>query len=302
MIQLRNMKQKCEVVELVTKDKLKLNGLWFGPEKPKQTLIFVHCLGGSAFGHHDWLVPLINKKTSILFFSNRGNSVVSRIKKLDERKKKGYTSVKTGQSFEVFTDCKYDLQTAVDLAKDRGTKDIYLVGHSTGCQKSIYYLSKRGKQKYIKGVILLCPISDYSGMLKEKSEEELNDIAKYARKMISLNKGNELLPEHKWGSLLSAKRFLSLYTPNSIEEIFSYLDPDKKPSILHKVKVPILAIFAEKDEYADRPAKEIADWFEDNSKSKNLTIKIIKDALHSFQGKDKEVSTSISTWIQKIHN
>ncbi len=111
------MKQRAEIVGLITKDKLKLNGLWFGSENPKHVLIFVHGLGGTTFGHHDWLLPIIDSDTSVLFFNNRGNSTVSRIKKLDRRKKKGYASIKAGEVFEVSETMK-QVRKHIKEAKD----------------------------------------------------------------------------------------------------------------------------------------------------------------------------------------
>ncbi|MBU0569841.1 alpha/beta fold hydrolase, partial [Patescibacteria group bacterium] len=158
------MENKCRVIEIITPKKYLLNGLWFGGNKPKRAIIFIHGLTGSAFSGHKFITPLANENTAVITFSNRGHSKIARIKKLDERKKKGYTSENIGETHEVFTDCVDDIKGAVDFIKSQGVEKIYLAGHSTGCQKSIYYLSQKSRQKNIKGVILLCPVSDYSAI------------------------------------------------------------------------------------------------------------------------------------------
>ena len=45
--------------------------------------------------------------------------------------------------------------------------------------------------------------------------------------MVKAGKAKELVPKEIWWQYLSAERLLSLYTPDSIEEIFSYAQPDK---------------------------------------------------------------------------
>ena len=88
-------------------------------------------------------------------------------------------------------------------------------------------------------------------------------------------KMHKLLPPEIWPNLHDAQRFLSLFTPESKEEIFCYATPSRRPAALQKTSVPILLIFAEKDEHLDRPLIEIIKWFEENLINKNVSIKTI---------------------------
>jgi chaperonin GroES len=58
-----------------------------------------------------------------------------------------------GETFEIFGDCVDDLQGVVNLAKDRGVKEIYIVGHSTGSQKNVYYLPKEASKDKKEGIV-----------------------------------------------------------------------------------------------------------------------------------------------------
>lgn len=160
------MDNRCKVVSFITPWKYILNGLWFGGDKPKRAIVFIHGLASSAFSNHSLIVPAADQTTAVITFNNRGHDKIARIKKIDKRKKKGYSSELVGEAHEVFTDCVDDIQGVVDFLTKEGVKEIYLAGHSTGCQKSVYYLAQRGKQKLINGVILMCPMSDYAGALK----------------------------------------------------------------------------------------------------------------------------------------
>lgn len=60
--------------------------------------------------------------------------------------------------------------------------------------------------------------------------------------------------------------------------------------------MPQLVLLAEKDEYADRPAKEIAAWFGRNIKGKH-NIVIVRGVKHSFRGAEKRVAREIQKFI-----
>lgn len=288
------MKQ-CSVLNFNTPENYILNGLWFGPENAECGFIFLHGLSASAFVLHDTLIPLIDNSTMALFFSNRGHDKIAKVKKY--KNINDYETVLAGEAHEVFTECVDDIQGAINLLKEKGVKEIYLVGHSTGCQKSIYYLGQNNNQENIKGVVLLCPISDYSSAVATENPDKLKKAVDFAKKQVKDGKPHALLPEEISEDLLDAQRFLSLNTPDSEEEIFTYSQPGKIPETLLNVEIPILVILAEDDEYGDRPASEIGDWFSKVSKSKKLGVKIIKKAPHNLLGKEYQVAQQIKEWI-----
>lgn len=291
--------QTCKVVSITTPKNYQLDGLWFGGDHAHTGFIYIHGLTGSAFQLHDVLVPLTNQSTMALYFSNRGNNLIAKVKRLDNRSKKGYKSITIGEVHEVFTDCVDDIQGAVNFLKSHGVKEIYLVGHSTGCQKAIYYLSRPGKQELIKGVIPICPISDYSYTKKYEDPAKLKQAVDYAETLVKDGKPHELMPVEIWPELLDAQRFLSLNTPDSAEEIFTYSQPNKKPTTFQKVKTPTLIVLAGKDEYADRPARKLDAWFKANSKSNFLTTAIIDDSLHGLMRYETKISNLIRDWTTK---
>ncbi|MGH9739174.1 MAG: alpha/beta fold hydrolase [Candidatus Acidiferrales bacterium] len=288
--------KSCRCVQILTPKRYLLNGLWFGAARPATALIFVHGLGSHAFAHHNYLVSLASGGSAVLFFSNRGHDGVAAIKKLKPSAKKGYVYEPAGVAHETFTECVDDIQGAVNLLARRGARRIYLVGHSTGCQKIAFYLGRPTKLKRIAGAVLLCPISDYAGAHHEDERKRMKaEVA--AKKLVRRNRPHELLPAHLWRGPIDAQRFLSLYTPDSKEEIFTYAQPRKIPRTLHGVKAPLLVVFAGEDEYRDRDTQQIANWFRENLRSKQSAILIIPGASHSFNGKEATVARAIRRWI-----
>lgn len=288
---------KFEVIPLVTEDKLHINGLFHYPERAKGVCVYVHGLFSSAvtsLGQR--LVPAFSDHGYGTFLLNtRGAGTVTGFKREDNRKRSGYKYETLGTVYENFADCVYDLQSAVDFLKSHGVKNIFFVGHSTGCQKSTYYLTQRGKQKYVKGIILLAPLSDYAVFSRELgSDYELALL--YAKKMIVQKRGQEIMPNYLVAETLSAQRFLSLADPKSNEEIFTY-DSGKNPKSLHSLSVPTLAVFGDEDEYNGRPVLELVEWFESNLLAKKKRVEWIEGADHDFTNKEKELGSILVRWL-----
>src|SRR3989344_7591994 len=164
----------AHVIEIVTPKKVLLNGLWLGPRKPKRVIVWVHGLGSSMFSKLYLAHDLVDSKTAVLVFNNRGHDKVA--SGSSGRNKR----VRHGAAHEVFTDCADDIQGAVNFARKLKVKNVFLAGHSTGCQKSAYWGSKKGKG--VKGIILLAPMSDYASEKKSQGIRTLKRAEKVARK------------------------------------------------------------------------------------------------------------------------
>ncbi|MFA4818469.1 MAG: alpha/beta fold hydrolase [Patescibacteria group bacterium] len=286
-------------MNIITPKKYILNGLWFGSGQPQKLFIFVHGLTANAFSNHDLVVPLVGKGTAAMTFSNRGHDIIATIYPVDKKSKKGCKSIIAGMAHEVFTDCVDDIQGAVNFARSRGVKNIYLVGHSTGCQKIIYYLARAKPQSAIKGAVLLCPLSDYSSAKKFTNPRVLGRATKIARELVKQKRPHELLPGNAWPYIIDAQRFLSLHTPDSKEEMFTYARPNVIPKTLHQIKVPILTVLAEKDEHGDIQPSAMLDWFKGHIRAADASFAVVKDALHNFDGLGYKVVKIISNWAKK---
>lgn len=281
----------CFITHFTTPTGVNLSGLWFGEKEAETVYIIVHGLGSSMFSNHELFLPLVSRNNSVFFFNNRGHDTITRIKKIDNRRKKGYRSILAGKAHEVFTDCADDIAGAITEVERIKPKKIILLGHSTGCQKIVYYLAKK-RDKRVSQIILLSPMSDYAGIKHSISSENLKDLQKIAQTLVQSGNLHTLLPQTIWPAVDDAQRFLSLATSTSPEELFPYSHSERKPTELQKITIPILVILAEKDEFRDRSVKKIAAWFDRTIKAPHKVI-IISNANHSFSGYEKEVTETI---------
>lgn len=294
------MTHLAEPVRFETPQSYLLDGLLFGDTKSADIgYIFLHGLTANMFSLQNVLAPLTGAKTVALYFNNRGHDKIAKIRKLDPETEKGYTSELIGEAMEVFTDCVDDIQGAIDFLEERGISKIILVGHSTGCQKSVYYLSGSDASTSVIGAVLLCPLSDYAAALALSDLEILRDAVAVAEDLIARGTPFALLPDELGVGLYSAQRFLSLNTPDSTEEIFTYAQPEKTPTTLQSVRVPMLAVFAENDEYSDRPAEQLERWFVSVKKSQKLKTAIISGAVHNLSGYEAAVSKVVQSFTKE---
>jgi len=286
----------AHVVEIETPKKYFLNALWFGPKRPKRTILWVHGLSSSMFSKLDIVEHLVDKETAVLVFNNRGHDNVARISNASGKR------LIAGAAYERFEDCVDDIQGAVNFAKRQGSKDLYIVGHSTGCQKAAFWAIKNGEKKgsIVRGIVLLAPGSDYAGMLVKYGLPRLRHMQAIAKSMIKSDREQDFVRAKFWTDQPNTpQRFLSLYTADSIEQsIFSYFDPKRSARLLKKVKLPMLVVFGDKDEYIDRPAREILEWFEKNTAAPLLTL-LARGSTHGFKGDEKQIAKAIKSWIVK---
>jgi pimeloyl-ACP methyl ester carboxylesterase len=232
---------------------------------------------------------LATRGAAVLTFNNRGFERVSKMRIAGKRK-----WILSGAAFERFADCVDDINGAIRYVKARGARTVHLLGHSTGCQKSVYWAARGGRGA--RSITLLAPISDYSTVKRAHGAARYERVLKMARLLIARGKGNALLPLDAWPTLDSAQRFVSLYTPDSPEEIFTYSQASRVPKTLMKVRVPLFVVLAEKDEYADRPAKKIADWFIEHIYEGEVAV--MPRVGHSFKGAEERVARLIRRFVQ----
>lgn len=281
-------------LEIQTPKGVFLNGIWHGPRKARDVYIVVHGLTGSLFSMKAMVGALVGKGSAVLTFDNRGFHQVASVKR---KKRKTTSYVLAGSAHEVFTDCVDDIQGAINAAKRLGAQRIFLIGHSTGAQKVVYWAAKK-KDARVRGLVLFGPLSDYAGIVKTFGTRKLARAVARARALVRAKRPHELMPEHlrEWFAC-DAQRFLSLYTPDSREEVFTYAQKGKAPRALRSVRLPILVFLAGADEYGDRPAREIGQWFGKHLK-KGDRVCIVPHVGHSFKGGEKAVTREIREFVQ----
>ncbi len=291
----------CSLHEIVTSDKHIHQGVFYKPENPgKKALLLVHGLSSTFYHQVQFINQLaessLHQGVGLAAFNNRGHDLLASIKKVDRRQIKGYTRVAGGAGQELFAESVYDIAAGISFLAQKGFTKIILVGHSSGANKVCFYGATK-KDPRVAGVILMSPISDR--LDPELDKEKLQHDLTYMETRIKEGKGEELLIGYHFFPL-TPKRFVSLFTLHSEEDTFDIGNAPPRLTYFKRIKKPLLVLFGENDEYTDRPVREIIKVFDTYTQSRHYTSHITPQTLHSFQGKEIEITRLIGNWIRTL--
>ncbi len=306
------------LADIVTKDKLSLQGLYAEPNKKgnptspnlpagkaglrgaRRAILWMHGLS-SAFYHEPKLLEMMadaaNKEGwGFAQFNGRGHDILAGVRKLDGTVPYGYSYYPAGAGAEVFEESVMDIEAGIDFLVARGFTEIIIVGHSTGANKVCYYAATQ-KNPHVFGVVLSGPMSDRLDMAR--NDESLQETVKQMHKLVSEGKGDELLVGYHFFPL-TPKRYISLFEPRSSEDVFDYGEAEPKLSTFSKIQLPLMVLLSGADEATDRPIEEVQKAFDTHANSPKYQSVIIPGALHRFNGHEKQAVSAIIDWIKSL--
>lgn len=273
-----------------TRDELRLPMIHFESNKKDICIICIHGMCGTIIDNYFatvWGKLLAKNDIGFIYEHNRGHSIENDIVMKDGSFKR------CGCMYEIFEDCIYDIDLAIQTAKEKGYKRIILLGHSLGCNKVIYYYYK--KHPNILGIILAsAPDMIGSHLLIEPEYEEL---LKEAKENIDKNQPTKLL--HKMIEdymYMSSQTYYNWFHNNSNLNNLPIISNPKNWEQLETIDVPILTFSGSKDE----------DYYlhldllkEKATNCKSFEYQIIENTGHTYQEKELETGTLILNWINK---
>jgi pimeloyl-ACP methyl ester carboxylesterase len=281
---------KGELISFKTLDEVELSGFYKqAKRKSKKCVVYIHGLTGDFLDPP--LVDEIGESVTragfnFLSFNNRGSEIITWFKV------KGKLEM-IGGARERFEDCIDDIAAAVNYACKRGSSEVVLVGHSTGCQKSVYYQSTTQDVR-VKGIILLGPASDTDYEKKRLGKKFMWALA-YAKGTLKVGQGDRLF--YGTEEFLTFRRFYSLHKPTSLEgTIFNYRTGRMR--LLSRINVPVLAAYGSEDHFSVFSPKQELEMIGKNLKDGFKPL-IINGAGHSFEGKESNLAGAIARWLRK---
>lgn len=306
-----------DFVQVATRDGVNLEGLVFCPKDnqpladalrgstPKAVGVWIHGLGSNfhrGYKRTTILARIFNEAgIGFAAFDTRGHDWIAHGARNDKRKAKGYRGITIGSAFEKFTDSALDLDAIVDELGKR-FKKVILLGHSTGANKEVYYLSRPGVQKKVHGVALISPVSDVP-MVKKELGEKYEETLKTLQEMIKKRQSFEIVPRELSRNIYTSQRLWSLGRQESIEQMFPTRSFHGPLRLFGKIRIPALILFGENDDYlkTDKVSAEaIFKLFAKYSRSQSFTTHLVKNTDHSFTGKEEELGKILVGWIRGL--
>jgi pimeloyl-ACP methyl ester carboxylesterase len=278
------------LVRLRTRDGVWLDGGAVEPSRGRGALVWVHGLG-SAFSSGQPLVRELSarlRRAGLAYFKfdTRGHDVVA-----------GRPPKLAGAAFERFEDSRHDLRAMIGFAAARGYRRVVLAGHSTGANKVLYYAA-RTRDRRVAGIALLGPVSDVAAEARRVGAAELRRRIAHAARLARRDPG-ALVPR-AWG-FWSARRYLSLYRPGATEDVFPYYRPGARWSALRAARPPVAVILGARDEYLDRPAREVVAAFQRHAvAARSFTGVVVPRAGHGFRGHEAELARLLVRWTRGV--
>lgn len=279
------------ISDAYTSDGLQLPMVHFESNKKDICIICIHGMCATIVDNYFatvWGKMLSKKDIGFIYEHNRGHSIANDIVMKDGSFKR------CGCMYEIFEDSIYDIDLAIEIAKNKGYKNIILLGHSYGCNKVIYYYYK--KHPEILGMIL-ASASDMVGSHILAQPDYKNLLAE-AKKNIDNGEPEKIL--HK---------MIEDYMYMSSQTYYNWFNEDSKLDNLPIISNPE---YWEQFANIDIPIFTFSGSIEEEHylqldllKSRaincnNFEYKIIENTGHTYKNKEDEIANLIYEWIQKI--
>lgn len=158
-------------------------------------------------------------------------------------------------------DAKELSQLVKYLRSEKGgsRKKIVLMGHLTGCQDTMYYLTKLCQDSFpleilLDGAILQAPVSDREAIVQDMGgiDKLQSMLTRCHDDYIAVGKLKHVLPQEFsfLNTPISAYRFYSMASVRGDDDYFSSdLNEDDFKRTFGAVKTPLLVLFGSKDEF-----------------------------------------------------
>ncbi len=279
------------IANAYTSDGLKLPMIHFESKEKDICIICVHGMCQTIIDNYFatvWGKLLSEKNIGFIYEHNRGHSIANDIVMKDGSLKR------CGCMYEIFEDCIYDIDLAIQIAKEKGYKRIILLGHSYGCNKVIYYYYK--KHPNILGIIL-ASAPDMIGSHLSVQAGDYKELLKEAKRNIDNNKPMKLL--HKMVEdymYMSSQTYYNWYNENSELNNLPIISNQKNWKQFKTIDVPIFTFSGsrEEDYYLHLDLLK-----EKAIHCNNFDYKIIDNTGHTYENKELEIGNLIYKWIDK---
>jgi pimeloyl-ACP methyl ester carboxylesterase len=230
------------------------------------------------------------------------------------------SSAKTGWGTSSLKQDAAELALCVDYLQDvrKGTGKTVIMGHSTGCQDVMKYLSgpDHETRPRVEGAIIQASVSDREALVEMLAEGQYESSVAAAKAMVAAGKGEEILPSEEthgfFNCPVTARRWLSLASPEHDGDD-DYFSSDLTDAQLLKTfgSVPrgttLCILFSGSDEYVPKFVDKTAlvdRWIQiakaGGGAVDEVNSGIIEGATHNLCGSPEDVVQELISRVLKF--
>ena len=207
----------------------------------------------------------------------------------------------SGNSFgntKIWDDVEDIKEILKHIINNNEIKDIFLIGHSTGCQDILCLFKKEINKEFpIRKCILQGPVSDRDFVINDINLK--NEIKRIENKSNILFKDwnnselknsievSQYLYDNKYPLLI--RRFVSLYSKLGDEDWFSFdIESNKLKELYSIINIPFLFVFSLNDQYVNYTNKEYKELIQRIEKANSyIKVSVLKDDHFIENSKDE---------------
>ncbi|EOR03513.1 hypothetical protein E3P92_03887 [Wallemia ichthyophaga] len=178
-----------------------------------------------------------------------------------------------------------EISSALGELRKLGKQKIVLMGHSTGSQDVVHYLTADGQRERVDGCIAQAPVSDREGI-----DDGIRSHIPLALQMMKEGRADEAMPRDScswFATPITAYRFHSLFAEGGQDDYFtSTLPDDAFERVFSRLKAPLALIFSGADQFvpASVDKEALARRMQSCGGEKIRVSTVVPDAKHDYQG------------------
>jgi pimeloyl-ACP methyl ester carboxylesterase len=208
---------------------------------------------------------------------------------------RGDKRIRGGGYWGVASEEVRDLAAWIELAADRGFKNVVLVGHSAGWAAVRSYQAQKQDSRVI-GVVLA------SGAVRAETRPTDPEQLAQANSLIAEGQGDALVrdPNRSFPSYISAATFLDI--ANSPPESKDFFGVQITNPPVTRIRCPLLAFFGTKGDVGSEADLELLKSCikRQSSGPSRLDTVMIIGADHMYAGKEAQVAETIAKWANTL--
>ena len=289
-----------ELARVTTSDGMRLDGAYLAPladvsanappqrPLPCDAALVVHGTGSNFYGStllEALAEGLRQGGAASLVINTRGHDLCSTAATADG-------PVKQGATYEIVSDCTYDLTAWTRWLLERGHRRLALVGHSLGALKSIYALSEGLLPEVQYLVAISPPRLSYTRFSASSRREEFQRDLSTAEALVAAGQGGELMQI----------RFPLPYTITAAGYVDKYGRAERYHIAprLARIEIPSLAIYGSLELQRNPAFEGLADELEQlDPERRRLQVDVIAEADHFYTGMRDALVARLLRWLRR---
>jgi pimeloyl-ACP methyl ester carboxylesterase len=271
------------LVEARTADGLRLHGLEYpanGTRQGATWVLLVHGLGGNFYTRP---LPRLAQALSesgypSLTVNTRGHDWISNPDSPD----KGFI----GASYEHLHEAPLDLDAFISYLKEKGAGRLVLLGHSLGGAKVLHYQSERANPM-VSALVLVSP-AWISYESRVRRVEGFAEAYQRALKLVGEGRQDELIrlesPRGSGG--------VTIHTAGTFAEKYGQPSRYDGLKLIGNIRCPIIVT-------AGSEEPELSEYARSLGATSGSTVDIVQGAGHYYDGRESQLSETITRWLGK---